>query len=173
LSDDGIQVAGHDIDISAATIKSMSIRHPTRAQAAARLSYLGISTIVRRSLSISLSKANEGQFCRSDFTGHGYTGFYETGPTEGPLSDASNIGVPRVTPRTLKQHLDQFVVGQARAKKVLSVAIYNHYQRIQELERQDEETAELVAQQARRERARDVTHPVEGAHVPRKTNMHV
>ncbi len=29
------------------------------------------------------------------------------------------------------EHLDSYVVGQARAKKVLSVAMYNHYKRIQ------------------------------------------
>ncbi|GAB7344089.1 hypothetical protein MBLNU457_1996t1 [Dothideomycetes sp. NU457] len=101
------------------------------------------------------------RFHRSDFSGQGFTGYYEPGPTEGPLNNASNIGVPRVTPRVLKDHLDQFVVGQERAKKVLSVAVYNHYQRIQELQRQDEEMEEMLAQQARRDRARDVTHPVE------------
>ena len=56
----------------------------------------------------------------------------------------------------LKQHLDQFVVGQERAKKVLSVAVFNHYQRIQELQRREEEEEELLAQRERRER-----HPVE------------
>jgi ATP-dependent Clp protease ATP-binding subunit ClpX len=56
----------------------------------------------------------------------------------------------------LKQHLDQFVVGQDRAKKVLSVAVFNHYQRIQELQRREEEEEELIAQRDRRER-----HPVE------------
>jgi ATP-dependent protease Clp ATPase subunit len=60
----------------------------------------------------------------------------------------------------LKQHLDQYVVDQERAKKVLSTAVYNHYQRIQELERQEDEHAELMAQEARREMAR--RHPLEG-----------
>lgn len=140
----------------------MTVLCPTPPQAAARLSYLGISAIIRRQISTTSRRCSAGQFHRSDFTGHGYTGLYDDGPTEGPLKDASNIGVPRVTPRTLKQHLDQFVVGQERGKKVLSVAVYNHYQRIQELERQDEEVAELLAQQARRERGRDSTHPIEG-----------
>lgn len=35
-----------------------------------------------------------------------------------------------ITPRSLKTHLDQFVIGQDYAKKVLSVAVYNHYKRI-------------------------------------------
>ncbi len=34
------------------------------------------------------------------------------------------------TPSKLKDILDQYVVGQHRAKKVLSVAVYNHYKRI-------------------------------------------
>ncbi|KAL0949889.1 hypothetical protein HGRIS_009919 [Hohenbuehelia grisea] len=34
------------------------------------------------------------------------------------------------TPRQLSQYLDQYVVGQDDAKKVLSVAVYNHYTRI-------------------------------------------
>ena len=37
---------------------------------------------------------------------------------------------PSLDPRAIKQHLDQFVVGQDRAKIVLSVAIANHYKRI-------------------------------------------
>ncbi len=35
-------------------------------------------------------------------------------------------------PRELKAFLDQYVIGQDTAKKVLSVAVYNHYRRIQE-----------------------------------------
>ena len=42
----------------------------------------------------------------------------------------------------------------------LSVAVYNHYQRIQELQRQDDEAQELLEQQARRAMA--FRHPVEG-----------
>jgi len=33
-------------------------------------------------------------------------------------------------PAELKQYLDQYVIGQEDAKKVLSVAVYNHYKRI-------------------------------------------
>jgi len=33
-------------------------------------------------------------------------------------------------PRTLKEKLDQYVIGQSRAKKVLSVAVHNHYKRL-------------------------------------------
>jgi ATP-dependent Clp protease ATP-binding subunit ClpX len=33
-------------------------------------------------------------------------------------------------PRDIKKFLDQYVIGQEKAKKVLSVAVYNHYRRI-------------------------------------------
>ena len=33
-------------------------------------------------------------------------------------------------PSEIKHHLDQYVVGQERAKKILSVAVHNHYKRI-------------------------------------------
>ena len=34
------------------------------------------------------------------------------------------------SPRAIVDHLDQYVIGQERAKKVLSVAVYNHYKRV-------------------------------------------
>ena len=34
------------------------------------------------------------------------------------------------TPRSIKDKLDQYVIGQQRAKKVLSVAVHNHYKRL-------------------------------------------
>lgn len=127
-----------------------------------RLSYIAISTIVRRTLHASVSSRQETNFSGQDFTS-GFTGFYEPGPTEGPLRDTSNIGVPRITPKTLKNHLDQFVVGQERAKRTLSVAVYNHYQRIQELQRRQDEDDELLDRQARRSMAS--RHPVEGVYI--------
>ncbi len=37
------------------------------------------------------------------------------------------------TPRQIKEYLDSYVIGQERAKRVLSVAVYNHYKRINAL----------------------------------------
>jgi ATP-dependent Clp protease ATP-binding subunit ClpX len=34
-------------------------------------------------------------------------------------------------PREIREHLDAYVIGQEKAKKILSVAVYNHYRRIE------------------------------------------
>ena len=40
----------------------------------------------------------------------------------------SDVGIP--TPQEICQKLDDYVIGQEAAKKILSVAVYNHYKRI-------------------------------------------
>ena len=42
--------------------------------------------------------------------------------------EESRKGVPE--PKEIKQFLDSYVIGQERTKKVLSVAVYNHYKRL-------------------------------------------
>ncbi len=39
-------------------------------------------------------------------------------------------GKKSLTPAQIKKELDAYVIGQERAKKILSVAVYNHYKRI-------------------------------------------
>src|ERR1700741_2937541 len=41
------------------------------------------------------------------------------------------------TPREIRQILDQYVIGQDQAKKILSVAVYNHYKRLKHLSKND------------------------------------
>ena len=41
-------------------------------------------------------------------------------------------------PRDIKETLDQWVIGQEEAKKILSVAVYNHYKRIYTGNRDDD-----------------------------------
>ena len=44
--------------------------------------------------------------------------------------DSQPLGQSHPKPREIRDYLDQYVVGQSRAKQVLSVAVYNHYKRI-------------------------------------------
>jgi len=48
----------------------------------------------------------------------------------GAPASSQGTGWHLVPPREIMTQLDEYVVGQARAKKVLSVAVYNHYKRI-------------------------------------------
>ena len=47
------------------------------------------------------------------------------------------------TPAELCQHLDDYVIGQEDAKRVLSVAVYNHYQRLRQDELLEDEFQEV------------------------------
>jgi len=50
---------------------------------------------------------------------------------EEPQPPRMQTGVARIpTPKKLYEQLNQYVIGQDRAKKILSVAVYNHYKRI-------------------------------------------
>jgi ATP-dependent Clp protease ATP-binding subunit ClpX len=51
----------------------------------------------------------------------------EEEPTS-PRVEPSFAGIP--TPRELYERLNSYVIGQDRAKRILSVAVYNHYKRI-------------------------------------------
>jgi len=50
--------------------------------------------------------------------------------TKSFLSHEEFISKPLPTPHEIRDHLDEYVIGQERAKKVLSVAVYNHYKRL-------------------------------------------
>ncbi|MWN89148.1 ATP-dependent protease ATP-binding subunit ClpX [Gilliamella sp. Pra-s65] len=50
--------------------------------------------------------------------------------TKSFLSHEEFINKPLPTPHEIREHLDEYVIGQDRAKKVLSVAVYNHYKRL-------------------------------------------
>ncbi len=43
---------------------------------------------------------------------------------------AINAGLTLLKPTEIKKHLDEYVIGQDQAKRVLSVAVYNHYKRL-------------------------------------------
>jgi len=53
---------------------------------------------------------------------------------ESTISQSLNL----LKPKDIKSHLDEFVIGQEQAKKVLSVAVYNHYKRITQKDDNDD-----------------------------------
>ncbi|KAG0635780.1 P-loop containing nucleoside triphosphate hydrolase protein [Tuber brumale] len=103
------------------------------------------------------------------FGGAGFSSRVDTDtPTFGPLGDASS-GINKLTPRALKQHLDRFVVGQNRPKRILSTAIYHHYKRTQQLQQRQEEQDELLrSSQAMGSQSLDeeIPHQPRTVHVP-------
>ena len=51
---------------------------------------------------------------------------------EEELTDTGELQFDQLPiPREIRAFLDDYVVGQEEAKKILSVAVYNHYRRIQ------------------------------------------
>ncbi|MTA05175.1 MAG: AAA domain-containing protein, partial [Actinobacteria bacterium] len=60
------------------------------------------------------------------------------------LQETSSLGLQELPkPQEICEFLDQYVIGQDRAKKSLSVAVYNHYKRVQAGESRREDAVEL------------------------------
>ncbi len=49
-----------------------------------------------------------------------------------------NKSLRLIKPREIKAFLDEYVIGQDEAKKVMAVAVYNHYKRLMEVSGEDE-----------------------------------
>jgi ATP-dependent Clp protease ATP-binding subunit ClpX len=61
------------------------------------------------------------------------------------LAEASSLGLTELPkPQEIFEFLDQYVIGQDRAKKSLSVAVYNHYKRVQTGDSKREDSVELA-----------------------------
>ncbi|KAI9155324.1 Mitochondrial clpX-like chaperone MCX1 [Paramyrothecium foliicola] len=101
----------------------------------------------------------------------GFTGSYDPSVDSGrgPMFNKAKFGVPQFYPRDLKKQVDDYVVGQDRAKKTICSTIFNHYQNLRrrhQNELDDRNTRDKIMRQrfAREreihQRRRD-THPVE------------
>ncbi|MBQ9245117.1 ATP-dependent protease ATP-binding subunit ClpX [bacterium] len=60
---------------------------------------------------------------------------------EAEVKEADLTKIPK--PHEIKQYLDEYIIGQDDAKKVLSVAVYNHYKRIAHNATADEKQVEI------------------------------
>ncbi|MEY3398601.1 MAG: hypothetical protein RL220_1195 [Bacteroidota bacterium] len=55
-----------------------------------------------------------------------------------PDNTPKDLNFKLLKPADIKRYLDDYVIGQDEAKKVLSVAVYNHYKRLQQKKTDDE-----------------------------------
>ncbi|KAI0518539.1 P-loop containing nucleoside triphosphate hydrolase protein [Xylaria bambusicola] len=87
----------------------------------------------------------------------GFTSSYD--PNEeggsGPMFNKTTIGVPQFYPRDLKKRVDEYVVGQDRAKKTISSVIFNHYQNLRRRQYQEEQDRKRDEKLMRQAVARD------------------
>lgn len=93
------------------------------------------------------------------------------------MFNKSSFGVPQFYPRDLKKRVDDYVVGQDRAKKSICATIFNHYQNVrrrhqhdhEERNRRDKLTRQRFARERELHQRRRDVHPVEG---PREKTAH-
>jgi ATP-dependent Clp protease ATP-binding subunit ClpX len=86
------------------------------------------------------------------------------------MFNKTNFGVPQFYPRDLKKRVDDYVVGQDRAKKTICATIFNHYQNLRRRHQHDHEDRNRRDKVMRQRFARDrelhqkrrEMHPVEG-----------
>ena len=60
----------------------------------------------------------------------------EAAATDKDATAATRSDLP--TPHEIRESLDQYVIGQEQAKKILAVAVYNHYKRLKHLGKKDD-----------------------------------
>jgi ATP-dependent Clp protease ATP-binding subunit ClpX len=55
------------------------------------------------------------------------------------ISSTDSVFKSILTPRQVNEYLDQYIIGQDRAKRSLSVAVHNHYKRLSQIDNADRE----------------------------------
>jgi len=69
---------------------------------------------------------------------------YEIVQEEGKKSHPFDMNsIKLIKPKEIKKFLDLYVIGQEEAKKIISVAVYNHYKRLIQANRKDAEDVEI------------------------------
>ncbi len=69
--------------------------------------------------------------------------FFENKEKDGSEAENSAEEKPIPKPHEIKAYLDEYIVGQDDAKKVLSVAVYNHYKRLKHNKDNDKDSVEI------------------------------
>lgn len=90
------------------------------------------------------------------------------------MFNKTSFGVPHFYPRDLKKRVDDYVVGQDRAKKTICSTIFNHYQNLrrrhqhehEDRNRRDKVMRQRFARDRELHQKRREMHPVEGQRVP-------
>jgi len=59
------------------------------------------------------------------------------------IGESNGFKIDLLKPKEIKTHLDEYVIGQADAKKVLSVAVYNHYKRLMATKKNDQDDVDI------------------------------
>ncbi|CAK7230667.1 ATP-binding protein [Sporothrix curviconia] len=94
---------------------------------------------------------------RSQEFDSGFSSSYD--PTEdsgrGPMFNKAKFGVPQFYPRDLKKRVDDYVIGQDRAKKTICATIFNHYQRLRRKHHQEDSDRVLREKLQRQRFSRD------------------
>jgi ATP-dependent Clp protease ATP-binding subunit ClpX len=62
--------------------------------------------------------------------------------------DRTILDGPLPTPSEIRRHLDDYVIGQEEAKKILSVAVYNHYKRLRSKLEKGEDGSDVELQKS-------------------------
>ncbi|CAK7563937.1 MAG: ATP-binding protein [Sporothrix epigloea] len=109
----------------------------------------------RRSFSVSRMALVASR--RSQEFNSGFSSSYD--PTEdsgrGPMFNKAKFGVPQFYPRDLKKRVDDYVIGQDRAKKIICATIFNHYQRLRRKHHQEDSDRVLREKLQRQRFTRD------------------
>lgn len=91
-----------------------------------------------------LIAGQQGFICNECVTNCGE--LLKSAPDEKDVAESQNVvevAKPIPTPKEISAELDKYVIGQEQAKKVLSVAVYNHFHRVRD-EATEENDVELT-----------------------------
>ncbi|KAL2265577.1 hypothetical protein VTJ83DRAFT_6677 [Remersonia thermophila] len=161
--------AAASVSSAAIRVSRLRLRHPAACSLSSRFS---TSSVLRTGPR------------RSNSFDSGYSSTYD--PTQetgrGPIFNNKNtFGVPQFYPRDLKKRVDDYVVGQDRAKKTICSVIFNHYQNLRRRQHHELEDQHLREKLQRQKHAQEQeaferagynttarAHPAEGGPWPQR-----